>query len=168
MRGVKPLLEQVDVTLNPGDKIGLIGANGAGKSSLFAMMRGELHPDQGDIDFPAKWRVAYVAQETPPLERAALDYAIDGDVNLRKLQAELARLEAEPESTKTASPSARSTARWPMPTPTPCSRAANSCCWALASRWTRCSSRGQLLRWLAYAPESGAGADVPFRPAAAG
>ncbi|WP_229211294.1 MULTISPECIES: ATP-binding cassette domain-containing protein [unclassified Duganella] len=98
MRGIKPLLEQVDVTLNPGDKIGLIGANGAGKSSLFAMMRGELHPDQGEIDFPAKWRVAYVAQETPPLDRAALDYAIDGDVTLRKLEAELARLEAEPES----------------------------------------------------------------------
>jgi ATP-binding cassette subfamily F protein 3 len=100
MRGVKPLLEQVDVTLNPGDKIGLIGANGAGKSSLFAMMRGELHPDQGEIDFPAKWRVAYVAQETPPLDRAALDYAIDGDVTLRKLEAELARLEAEPESSE--------------------------------------------------------------------
>ncbi len=100
MRGIKPLLEQVDVTLNPGDKIGLIGANGAGKSSLFAMMRGELHPDQGEIDFPAKWRVAYVAQETPPLDRAALDYAIDGDVTLRKLEAELARLEAEPESSE--------------------------------------------------------------------
>ena len=100
MRGIKPLLEQVDVTLNPGDKIGLIGANGAGKSSLFAMMRGELHPDQGEIDFPLKWRVAYVAQETPPLDRAALDYAIDGDVTLRKLEAELARLESEPESTE--------------------------------------------------------------------
>jgi len=100
MRGIKPLLEQVDVTLNPGDKIGLIGANGAGKSSLFAMMRGELHPDQGEIDFPAKWRVAYVAQETPPLDRAALDYAIDGDATLRKLEAELAHLESQPESTE--------------------------------------------------------------------
>ncbi|ATQ76242.1 ABC transporter [Massilia violaceinigra] len=99
MRGTKPLLEGVDLTLNPGDKIGLIGANGAGKSSLFGMLRGELHPDQGEIDFPAKWRMAYVAQETPPLERAALDYAIDGDVHLRKLEAELARLESEPEST---------------------------------------------------------------------
>jgi ATP-binding cassette subfamily F protein 3 len=99
MRGTKPLLEGVDLTLNPGDKIGLIGANGAGKSSLFAMLRGELHPDQGEIDFPAKWRMAYVAQETPPLERAALDYAIDGDVHLRSLEAELARLEAQPEST---------------------------------------------------------------------
>ncbi|MES2741426.1 MAG: ATP-binding cassette domain-containing protein [Pseudomonadota bacterium] len=96
MRGIKPLLEQVELTLNPGDKIGLIGANGAGKSSLFAMLRGELHPDQGEIDFPAKWRMAYVAQETPPLERAALDYAIDGDVTLRKLEAQLAQLESEP------------------------------------------------------------------------
>ncbi len=100
MRGTKPLLESVDLTLNPGDKIGLIGANGAGKSSLFGMLRGELHADQGEIDFPAKWRMAYVAQETPPLERAALDYAIDGDVNLRKLEAELARLEGEAPTTE--------------------------------------------------------------------
>ncbi|WP_426102836.1 ATP-binding cassette domain-containing protein [Massilia sp. TSP1-1-2] len=100
MRGTKPLLKDVDLTLNPGDKIGLIGANGAGKSSLFAMLRNELHPDQGEIDFPAKWRMAYVAQETPPLERCALDYAIDGDTTLRKLEEELARLEAQPESTE--------------------------------------------------------------------
>jgi ATP-binding cassette subfamily F protein 3 len=100
MRGTKPLLENVDVTLNPGDKIGLIGANGAGKSSLFGMLRGEIHADQGEIDFPAKWRMAYVAQETPPLERAALDYAIDGDVNLRRLEAELARLEGEAPTTE--------------------------------------------------------------------
>jgi ATP-binding cassette subfamily F protein 3 len=98
MRGTKPLLEGVDLTLNPGDKIGLIGANGAGKSSLFGMLRNEIHADQGEIDFPAKWRMAYVAQETPPLERAALDYAIDGDVHLRKLEAELARLETEAET----------------------------------------------------------------------
>jgi ATP-binding cassette subfamily F protein 3 len=98
MRGTKPLLESVDLTLNPGDKIGLIGANGAGKSSLFAMLRNELHPDQGEIDFPAKWRMAYVAQETPALDRAALEYAIDGDVTLRKLESELARLEGQPET----------------------------------------------------------------------
>jgi ATP-binding cassette subfamily F protein 3 len=98
MRGTKPLLESVDLTLNPGDKIGLIGANGAGKSSLFAMLRNELHPDQGEIDFPAKWRMAYVAQETPALDRPALEYAIDGDVTLRKLEAELTRLEAQPEN----------------------------------------------------------------------
>jgi ATP-binding cassette subfamily F protein 3 len=100
MRGTKPLLQDVDLTLNPGDKIGLIGANGAGKSSLFAMLRNELHPDQGEIDFPAKWRMAYVAQETPPLERCALDYAIDGDTTLRKLEADLAYLESQPATTE--------------------------------------------------------------------
>ena len=88
IRGIKPLLENVDLTLNPGDKIGLIGANGAGKSSLFGMLRNELHPDQGEIDFPAKWRMAYVAQETPALDRSAIDYAIDGDVTLRRLEEE--------------------------------------------------------------------------------
>jgi len=98
MRGIKPLLENVDVTLNPGDKIGLIGANGAGKSSLFGLLRGELHADLGSIDFPSKWRMAYVAQETPPLDRPALEYAIDGDVTLRRLEDELAFLESEPES----------------------------------------------------------------------
>ena len=98
MRGIKPLLDNVDVTLNPGDKIGLIGANGAGKSSLFGLLRGELHADLGSIDFPSKWRMAYVAQETPPLDRAALDYAIDGDITLRRLEDELAFLESEPES----------------------------------------------------------------------
>ncbi len=97
-RGIKPLLENVDLTLNPGDKIGLIGANGAGKSSLFALLRGELHADLGEVDFPARWRMAYVAQETPALDRPALEYAIDGDANLRRLEAELAQLEDAPES----------------------------------------------------------------------
>jgi ATP-binding cassette subfamily F protein 3 len=94
MRGTKPLFENTDLTLNPGDKIGLIGANGAGKSTLFGMLRDELHPDQGSIDFPRSWRVAYVAQETPALERPAVEYAIDGDATLRKLEKELAEVEA--------------------------------------------------------------------------
>jgi ATP-binding cassette, subfamily F, member 3 len=94
MRGTKPLFENTDLTLNPGDKIGLIGANGAGKSTLFGMLRDELHPDQGSIDFPPSWRVAHVAQETPALERSAIDYAIDGDTTLRKLEKELTEVEA--------------------------------------------------------------------------
>jgi ATP-binding cassette subfamily F protein 3 len=98
IRGIKPLLENVDLTLNPGDKIGLIGANGAGKSSLFGLLRGELHADQGEVNFPAKWRMAYVAQETPALDRPALEYAIDGDATLRRLEAELAELESQAES----------------------------------------------------------------------
>jgi ATP-binding cassette, subfamily F, member 3 len=93
-RGAKVLLEDADLVLNPGDKIGLIGNNGAGKSSLFALLRGELQADQGEVDYPQRWRVAHVAQETPPLERSAIDYAIDGDTTLRRLEAELAEAEA--------------------------------------------------------------------------
>jgi len=92
-RGAKTLLEGADVALNPGDKIGLIGANGSGKSSLFALLRGELHADKGEVDYPARWRVAYVAQETPALARPALEYAIDGDTTLRRLERELAEAE---------------------------------------------------------------------------
>jgi len=93
-RGAKTLLEGADAALNPGDKIGLIGANGSGKSSLFAVLRGELHADQGEVDYPARWRVAHVAQETPALDRPALEYAIDGDTTLRALEAALAEVEA--------------------------------------------------------------------------
>jgi len=93
-RGAKTLLEGADAALNPGDKIGLIGANGSGKSSLFALLRGELHADKGEVDYPARWRVACVAQETPALERPALEYAIDGDTALRRLEARLAEAEA--------------------------------------------------------------------------
>ena len=93
-RGAKVLLEDADVALNPGDKIGLIGANGTGKSSVFAMLRGELHADQGEVDYPARWRVAHVAQETPALDRPAIEYAIDGDTTLRRLETELAAAEA--------------------------------------------------------------------------
>ena len=92
-RGAKPLLEAADVSIHPGERVGLIGANGSGKSSLFALLGGELHADRGEVDFPAHWRVAHVAQETPALDRAALEYAIDGDTVLRNLQAQLASAE---------------------------------------------------------------------------
>ncbi len=94
IRGTKPLLEQADLSLNPGERVGLIGANGSGKSSLFALLRGELHADGGDADFPVAWRVAHVAQETPALERSAADYALDGDTTLRRLEQELVDAEA--------------------------------------------------------------------------
>src|SRR3989440_10464210 len=93
-RGAKTLLEGADVALNPGDRIGLIGANGSGKTSLFALLRGELHTDKGEVEFPAHWRIAHVAQETPALERPATDYAIDGDTALRSLETELAKADA--------------------------------------------------------------------------
>jgi ATP-binding cassette subfamily F protein 3 len=94
VRGTKTLLEDADLTLNPGDKIGLIGPNGSGKSSIFSLLRGELHADLGEVDFPARWRIAHVAQETPALERAAIEYAIDGDTTLRRLERELAEAES--------------------------------------------------------------------------
>jgi ATP-binding cassette subfamily F protein 3 len=94
-RGTKPLFEAADLSLNPGEKAGLIGANGSGKSSLFALLRNELHADGGEVDFPASWRVAHVAQETPALERSAIDYAIDGDTTLRRLERELEEAEAQ-------------------------------------------------------------------------
>ena len=94
IRGTKVLLEGADAVLNPGDRIGLIGANGSGKSSLFAVLRGELHTDKGEAEFPPQWRVAHVAQETPALDRPAVEYAIDGDTNLRTLEKKLAAAEA--------------------------------------------------------------------------
>jgi ATP-binding cassette subfamily F protein 3 len=93
-RGAKPLFEGADLSLNPGERVGLIGANGSGKTSLFALLRGELHTDKGDVEFPGHWRIANVAQETPALERPATEYAIDGDTALRSLEAQLAKAEA--------------------------------------------------------------------------
>ena len=91
--GARPLFVEAEVTLNPGEKVGLIGANGTGKSTLFALLRGVLHPDGGELRMPPGWRLAHVAQETPASERSALDYAIDGDAHLRALEAELVRLD---------------------------------------------------------------------------
>jgi ATP-binding cassette subfamily F protein 3 len=97
MRGTKLLFDLADLTINPGEKVGLIGTNGSGKSTLFAMLRDELHTDSGSIDYPKQWRVAHVAQETPALERAAVDSVIDGDTTLRALEYELASVEAQGE-----------------------------------------------------------------------
>src|SRR3981189_1823617 len=95
IRGTKLLLEGADVALNPGERIGLIGANGSGKSSLFALLRGELHADKGEADFPPQWRVAHVGQETPALDRPGVEYAIDGDVALRTLEKRLSHAEEQ-------------------------------------------------------------------------
>ena len=61
-RGTKPLFEKASAVVYPGEKAGLVGSNGSGKSTLFAMLRGKLHADGGELDFPASWRVAHVAQ----------------------------------------------------------------------------------------------------------
>ena len=93
-RGPQRLLEDAELTLHAGHKAGLIGANGAGKSSLFALLRGELHPDSGDCFLPADWRIAHMRQEIETLERIAVDYVLDGDLRLREVQRDLAAAEA--------------------------------------------------------------------------
>ena len=93
-RGPKLLLESADLRVHPGQKAGLTGANGCGKSSLFALLRGELAPDAGDVSLPPDWRIAHVAQQTPGGERAAIELVIDGDAELRQVQHDLAAAEA--------------------------------------------------------------------------
>src|SRR5258706_9774461 len=93
-RGAKRLLEGASLTVHPGHKAGLIGPNGCGKSSLFALIRGELLPDAGDVQWPAAWTIAHVAQETPPVATAAIEFVLDGDRELRDIERALAAAEA--------------------------------------------------------------------------
>ncbi|WKS99160.1 ABC transporter ATP-binding protein [Gallibacterium salpingitidis] len=88
-RGITTLLENATATVTPGQKVGLVGKNGCGKSSLFALIKGELLPEQGDIFYPNNWEISWVNQETPALEISALDYTIQGDREYCKLQQEL-------------------------------------------------------------------------------
>jgi ATP-binding cassette subfamily F protein 3 len=86
-RGPAPLFEQVDFTIFRGDKVGITGANGCGKSSLFAAIRGELTADRGDIDRPPNLKIAHVEQEVAAGERAAIEFVLDGDSELRSVLA---------------------------------------------------------------------------------
>ena len=93
-RGAKVILDSASVTLNPGENVGLVGRNGAGKSSLFAMLNGTLHEDGGEFYIPSQWRMAQVAQDMPETEQSATDYVIEGDVVLLAAQAEVEASEA--------------------------------------------------------------------------
>ncbi|WP_076415689.1 ABC transporter ATP-binding protein [Shewanella sp. UCD-KL12] len=89
IRGTKTLLDETSLTIYPGHKVGLVGANGTGKSSLLALILGKISLDKGDISLPSGWQIATVAQETPALDVSALDYVIDGDFEFRELEAQL-------------------------------------------------------------------------------
>ncbi len=93
-RGPQRLLDGAELTLHPGQKVGLVGANGAGKSSLFALLRGEFAADGGDCQLPPDWRIAHMRQEVDTLDRLAVDYVLDGDTELRRIQAALAAAES--------------------------------------------------------------------------
>ena len=96
-RGVKLLLEAAAFQLHPGHKVGLIGANGAGKSSLFALLRGELQQEVGDLEIPPNWVIAHVAQETPSLNLPALQFTLEGDAELTEIEAALIQAETQHE-----------------------------------------------------------------------
>ncbi len=93
-RGVKVVLQSASVTWQPGEKIGLIGRNGAGKSSLFSLLIGRLHADAGDIEIPPRWRIGEVAQDMPETEAGATDFVLEGDQPLQAATLELAAAEA--------------------------------------------------------------------------
>ena len=96
-RSTTLLFEAVDLKVYPGQKLGITGANGCGKSSLFALIRGELAADQGDFSMPQQWALAWVEQETVLSKRIAVEYVIDGDAELRRVEAQLQRAELKPE-----------------------------------------------------------------------
>ncbi|MDO4433460.1 MAG: ATP-binding cassette domain-containing protein [Alysiella sp.] len=94
-RGTKVLLNQATATINPRQRVGLIGKNGTGKSSLFALIKGEIAADSGEIGLPKTWKLAAVAQETPALDISALDYVLQGDTELQHFQAALKQAERD-------------------------------------------------------------------------
>ena len=93
-RSAKVLLDGATVTLNPGEKVGLVGRNGAGKSSLFALLNGGLHEDAGEYYIPSQWRMGQVSQDMPETEQSATDFVVQGDTTLLAAQTEVTASEA--------------------------------------------------------------------------
>jgi ATP-binding cassette, subfamily F, member 3 len=93
-RSAKVLLEGATVSLNPGEKVGLVGRNGAGKSSLFALLNGNLHEDAGEYYIPTQWRMGQVAQDMPETDQSATDFVVEGDTVLLAAQEEVTASEA--------------------------------------------------------------------------
>ena len=93
-RGTKVVLDQASATINPGERVGLVGRNGAGKSSLFALLQGKLHEDGGEFSWPRQWQLAQVAQDMPETDQPCTGFVIAGDNRLAAAQAEVAQAEA--------------------------------------------------------------------------
>ena len=101
-RGHQLLFEHASFQVYPGQKVGITGANGCGKSSLFALILDQLHADAGDCLYPKDWVIAHVAQEMPAEDRAAIEYVLDGDAELRRVESALARAEADDDGLRLA------------------------------------------------------------------
>ncbi|MEY4235137.1 MAG: hypothetical protein RLZZ454_395 [Pseudomonadota bacterium] len=93
-RSAKVLLDSTSVTLNPGEKVGLVGRNGAGKSSMFALLNGTLHEDAGEYYIPTQWRMGQVSQDMPETDQSATEFVIEGDTVLNTARAEVKASEA--------------------------------------------------------------------------
>ncbi|MEW5755841.1 MAG: ATP-binding cassette domain-containing protein [Pseudomonadota bacterium] len=106
-RGTKVLFESASFVVHAGQHVGLVGANGVGKSSLFALLRGELHADRGEASLPRGWVIAHVAQEMPATDIPAIEYVLDGDRELRAVQQQLAQAEARDDGSAIAALHAR-------------------------------------------------------------
>lgn len=94
-RGIKLLLQDAELVVHPGQHIGIIGANGTGKSSLFKLLLGQIAADAGELFIPKDWRIAHMAQELARSERSAVDYVLDGDPELRKIEAAIEKALAD-------------------------------------------------------------------------
>lgn len=92
-RGTRVLFDNATASINPGEMVGLVGRNGAGKSSLFALLNGTLHEDKGEFSIPSQWRMAQVAQDMPETSESATDFVIAGDTQLTLAQAEVTAAE---------------------------------------------------------------------------
>ncbi len=103
-RAAKILLQDCSVTIQPGEKVGLVGRNGAGKSSLFALLTGQLHEDKGDFFMPSGWRMAQVAQSMPETSDSATEFVLGGDSRLTELNEALAVLEQSDDHEATGGP----------------------------------------------------------------
>ncbi|MEG9481718.1 ABC transporter ATP-binding protein [Mannheimia sp. HC-2023] len=101
-RGHSVLIENSSATIHTGQKVGLVGKNGCGKSSLFALLKNELQPEGGDVSLPKNWAISWVNQETPALDISALDYVIQGDREYTKLIAELDEANAKNDGNRIA------------------------------------------------------------------
>ena len=161
IRGGRKLLDNASATIHPGHKVGLVGKNGCGKSTFFALVRGELAIDSGSFSLPAGWQIAGVAQETPARDCSALDYVIDGDKEFRALEAALAQAEQDDNGLLVAELHSK------LDTIGAYSIRARAAELLHGLGFSDELAGAQLLRWLAHASEPRSGAALPLRSAAA-